>query len=210
MVEAKSWKTTLGLILCNTYKVKLKRISDYIVNKNKILVREIKDLEDVRVAMKCLAEVREDFIPMDQELILIEEIYTLMAKFQTEIPKDEQDIVDSLRYNFTNMLKTAKEVQANICEIQEPLKDELIGGVTALQREVAQFDTDFETKGPMIEGIPAKEASERYALFLEKIIQGTSAKFKAIRKRVFRVMRCVFCPRRLKEFSRHESWICAF
>ncbi|OXU30794.1 hypothetical protein TSAR_013179 [Trichomalopsis sarcophagae] len=165
VVEAKSWKTILGLVLSNTYKGKLNRISEYIVNKNKILMRTIKDLEDVRLAMKCLAEIREDFIPMDKELITIEEIYTLMAKFQIKFSKEEQDIVDSFRYNFTNMLKTAKEVQANICEIQEPLKDELIGGVMALKNEVEKFDKDFDIKGPMIEGIPAKEASERVLLF---------------------------------------------
>ena len=70
----------------------------------------IKDLEDVRVAMKCLGEIRNDFIPMDMELILIEETYALMAKFKIEFSKEEQDTVDSLRYNFTNMLRTVKTI----------------------------------------------------------------------------------------------------
>lgn len=77
---------------------------DYISEKNKILSRHIKDLEDVRVAMKCLGEVRDDFILLDMELILIEETYTLLAKFDIDILKEDQDIVDGLRYNFTNML----------------------------------------------------------------------------------------------------------
>ena len=46
--------------------------------------------------------------------------------------------------------------------MQEPLKKELIDGVAVLKKKVAQFDIDFELNGPMIEGIPAKEASERY------------------------------------------------
>jgi dynein heavy chain len=161
MVEAKSWKTTLGLVLSNIYREKLKKISEYIINKNKPLIRTIKDLEDVRVAMKCLTEVREDFISMDKELIHTEEIYTLLATFEIEISKEEQDIVDSFRYNFTNMLRMAKEVQDKICEMQEPLKDELVSGITALKKEVEEFDKDFDIKGPMIIGISAKEASER-------------------------------------------------
>lgn len=162
LVEAKSWKLTLGRVLSDSYKDKLKVISEYIVNKNKVLIRPIKDLEDVRVAMKCLAEVREDFIPMDRELILIEEIYALIANFHIDISKEEQDIVDSIRYNFTNMIQTSKEVQATVVEMQKPLKDELIAGVTALKNEVAKFYRDFETRGPMIENISAREASERY------------------------------------------------
>lgn len=46
--------------------------------------------------------------------------------------------------------------------MQEPLKTELIDGVIILEKKVAQFDIDFELNGPMVEGIPAKEASERY------------------------------------------------
>lgn len=56
----------------------------------------------------------------------------------------------------------AKQVQAVICEMQEPLKKELIEGIAILKINVAQFDIDFELNGPMVEEIPAEEASERY------------------------------------------------
>lgn len=46
--------------------------------------------------------------------------------------------------------------------MQEPLRKELINGVVVLKEKVTQFDIDFEINGPMVEGIPAKEASERY------------------------------------------------
>ncbi|XP_018316536.1 dynein heavy chain 8, axonemal [Mycetomoellerius zeteki] len=165
LVEANAWKKSLGVLLSNKYKEKLQKITDYIFEKNKVLSRHIKDLEDVRVAMKCLAEIRDDFVSIDMELILIEETYTLMGKFNINILKEDQDIVDGLRYNFNNMLNMAKQVQAVICEMQEPLKKELIDGVAVLKKKVAQFDIDFELNGPMVEGIPAKEASERVILF---------------------------------------------
>lgn len=105
-VEASAWKKTLGVMLSNRYKKKLQNIIDYIQEKNKILSRNVKDLEDVRVAMKCLGEIWNDFISLDMEMILIEETYTLMGKFDVEISKEEQEIVDGLRYNFSNMLQT--------------------------------------------------------------------------------------------------------
>ncbi|XP_026831330.1 dynein heavy chain 8, axonemal [Ooceraea biroi] len=164
-IEAVAWMKSLGVMLSNKYKEKLQNIIDYINEKNKVLSRNIKDLEDVRVAMKCLAEIRDDFISLDMELILIEETYTLMGKFNIDILKEDQDIVDGLRYNFSNMLQMAKQVQAVICEMQEPLKKELTDGVAVLRTDVAEFDIDFELSGPMVEGIPAKEASERLILF---------------------------------------------
>jgi len=45
--------------------------------------------------------------------------------------------------------------------MQDPLRNELIDGVIILKKNVDQFDVDFEFYGPMVEGIPAKEASER-------------------------------------------------
>lgn len=45
--------------------------------------------------------------------------------------------------------------------MQEPLREELTDGVAILKRNVIEFDIDFELNGPMVEGIPAKEASER-------------------------------------------------
>nr|XP_031825788.1 dynein heavy chain 8, axonemal [Nomia melanderi] len=169
LVEARTWKTVLGQMLSTMYKEKLRKITEYINEKNKILTRDIKDLEDVRVAMKCLSEIRDDFISLDTELILIEETYTLMGKFNIPVSKEEQDIVDSLRYNFTNMLNMAKQVQAKICEMQEPLKKELTDGVAAFKQNVIDFDRDFEVNGPMVEGIPAKEASDRLLLFQARL-----------------------------------------
>jgi len=103
-VEAMAWKKSLGVILSKRYKEKLHAIIDYINEKNIVLSRTIKDLEDVRIAMKCLGEIRDDFIPLDMELILIEETYTLMGRFDVDILKEDQDLVDGLRYNFTSML----------------------------------------------------------------------------------------------------------
>lgn len=49
-----------------------------------------------------------------------------------------------------------------LCEMQEPLKVELLEGVESLKNDVEQFDIDFDNSGPMVEGIPAKEASDRF------------------------------------------------
>lgn len=105
-IEAEAWKTCLATTLSMVFKGKLMRITEFLNDQNKVLARKITDLEDVRVAMKCLANLREDFIYLDMELILIEETYSVMGKFNIHVSKEEQDTVDGLRYNFTNVLLT--------------------------------------------------------------------------------------------------------
>ena len=55
----------------------------------------------------------------------------------------------------------AATMQSKICELQRPLKKELMAGLAEFKAELEQFDHDFETDGPMTEGLTAKEASDR-------------------------------------------------
>lgn len=43
---------------------------------------------------------------MDMELDLIEESYDTFAQFRIDVPKEDSDMVDGLRYAFHNMLLT--------------------------------------------------------------------------------------------------------
>lgn len=45
--------------------------------------------------------------------------------------------------------------------MEQPLLHELTTGIADFNYAIDEFNEDFETKGPMVEGITAKEASER-------------------------------------------------
>lgn len=55
----------------------------------------------------------------------------------------------------------SKETQETLCQLQEPMQEELLSGVTEFVHEVEDFDRDFEENGPMVEGLEAREASDR-------------------------------------------------
>lgn len=57
-------------------------------------------------------------------------------------------------------------MQETLCEVQDPMKQELMEGVSEFAQQVAEFDEDFEQNGPMVEGLEAREASDRYCLFI--------------------------------------------
>ncbi|XP_011309279.1 dynein heavy chain 8, axonemal-like [Fopius arisanus] len=163
-VEIGSWKNAFNSMLKEAYKQKINQFMNFMKDKSEILERKINDLEDVRIAMKCLNEIRENFIYLDITLVNIEDTYAIMANFNVPIAKEDQDVVDGLRYSFNNMQQMAKTVQNTICQMQKPLKQQLMDGVLVMKANVERFDHNFEMHGPMVDGIPAKEASERLIL----------------------------------------------
>ncbi|XP_075210479.1 dynein heavy chain 8, axonemal kl-3 [Lycorma delicatula] len=165
IVEWKGWKYTLGKLLVVEYGKKLLETVNFISDKNVTLQRKIKDLDDVRIAMNCLESVRENFIKTDQVLIAIEETYAIFAKYGISVPPEDIEKVDGLQYSFSNLNNAAKAVQALLCEVQDPMKKELLHAVGQFAKDVETFDTDFEENGPMIEGLEAKEASDRVIVF---------------------------------------------
>lgn len=81
---------------------------DFISTQQKILAKKIKNLDDVRVAMACLETIRDNFIEMDMDLGLMEEAFAAFVEFNIPVSKDDIDRVDTLRFNFTNMLNTVR------------------------------------------------------------------------------------------------------
>nr|CAD7567573.1 unnamed protein product [Timema californicum] len=96
-VECAAWKHCLGRLLKTNYKEKLDEMVDFISDHGNILQRKIKDLDDVRLAMNCLEDVRENFIHIDMSLDLVEEMYATFTKFDVSVPRDDIERVDSLR-----------------------------------------------------------------------------------------------------------------
>lgn len=54
--------------------------------------------------MACLQLIRENFIEMDLDLGLMEEAYAVFARFKIDVPKEDIERVDTLRFNFQNMV----------------------------------------------------------------------------------------------------------
>lgn len=104
LVESDAWKHMLGKKLGVRYKNKLNEMVEFIKTQEKILSKPIKDLDDCRLAMACLQLIRENFIEMDLDLGLMEEAYAVFSRFKIDVPKEDIERVDTLRFNFQNMV----------------------------------------------------------------------------------------------------------
>ncbi|XP_037951167.1 dynein heavy chain 8, axonemal [Teleopsis dalmanni] len=165
IAESKKWKTMLGQLLSAQYKKQLDEMVDFISEMESILSKPINDLDDVRLAMNCLEKIRDKYISMDIALNLIVDTYALFSQYNIFIPQEDYDKVEGLQLSFNKMLENAKKVSDRISEMEGPLLKELNEGIAIFVQEFDQFNIDFELNGPMVEGISAKEASDRVFIF---------------------------------------------
>ncbi|XP_046400520.1 dynein axonemal heavy chain 8 [Ischnura elegans] len=163
--EVIAWKLLLGKYLSEYNHEVLNELHEFISEHTATLQKPIKDLEDVRVAMACLDEIRENHIRIDMAIGPLEEVYAVLNAFSIEIPQEDTERVDAIRYAFQKMVEQATLSQVELVEIQEPFKQELLNGVAQFKEDVEYFDRDFIENGPMVEGIPAREASDRVLMF---------------------------------------------
>lgn len=103
---------------------------------------------------------------MELELDVMIEIYMLFSKFEIDVPQVDYDKVDSLKLCYKNMIDHSKAVSDQIANMENKLFAELTQGILELKSEVDIFNEDFEMRGPMIGGLPAKVASDRVSEML--------------------------------------------
>ena len=163
--ETRSWKQAYGRGL-NTKALKdMNNIFEFCEDLTKRLSRKIADLEDVRMAMNALKELREEQIRMDNMLGPIEQSYAILSKYDVVVPRTETEKLDTLNYEWEKLLSLSKGVQNNLIEIAPTFRDDLETSVQKFTLEVNAFVAEYDSKGPNEEGIAPAEASDRLALF---------------------------------------------
>nr|XP_038033594.1 dynein heavy chain 8, axonemal [Anas platyrhynchos] len=164
-VEAKAWKMVLCHYLNEEYKKKMTDMMSFITTYLKKLSRPLRDLDDVRLAMEALSIIRDNKIQMDMTLGPIEEAYAILNTFEIEVTKEESEGVDSLRYSFNKLQKKATRIQDELVQVQPKFKSNLLESVAVFREDVSNFETSYETEGPMVPNIPPQEASNRLQIF---------------------------------------------
>ena len=75
----------------------------FIDDIEKRLSREIKDLEDIRLIMMAVKDLRENEIRIDMAIIPIEESYAMLQVHGLNIPREEIEQADSLQYRWERL-----------------------------------------------------------------------------------------------------------
>jgi dynein heavy chain len=147
------------------YRRRMNEISEFINDNNQALSKTLEELDDIKMAMEKIKYVQDNFTSIDVDLNFIEKTFHLLERFAIGIQKEEIDLSSGLREGLKAILRNIESTENQIVALQVPLTKELTLGAEQLREDIENFDEEFETTGPMEEGISAKDASDRVTIF---------------------------------------------
>ncbi|KAJ3249557.1 Dynein heavy chain 5, axonemal [Chytriomyces hyalinus] len=163
--ETKDWKQQYGFNLNQKVKTDMEELIEYMDSKTVKLSRKISDIDDLRIAVRTLSEIRLAEVDIDMKVAPIEEAYLLLTKHNVAVTKEETEMVDSLRYSWKKLKVLVIDVQTHLSKIQPVFKADLIGAVGKFAQDVKDFTVEYTENGPMVGNIAPKTASERLNVF---------------------------------------------
>ncbi|XP_077430963.1 dynein axonemal heavy chain 5 isoform X2 [Vanacampus margaritifer] len=163
--ETKNWMVDYGLYCNRKYRSEMDQIFNFVDEAGKKLNRQIKDLDDIRIAMAAFKEIRESQIAIDFQVGPIEESYAMLHKYDLSVAKEEADKVDTLRYMWEKLLLRSTEVQNELIALQPKFRAELSTNVQIFMEDCQQFYMDYDKDGPMVVGLAPQDASDRLIMY---------------------------------------------
>jgi dynein heavy chain len=145
--ETKDWKQQYGSNLNRKVKKDMEQLIDYMDSKTIKLSRKVVDIDDLRIAVETLSEIRETEVDIDMKVAPIEEAYLLLTKHNVIVTREETEMVDSLRYSWKKLKLLVIDTQIHLSKIQPIFKNELITSVLKFATDVKDFSKEYEDNG---------------------------------------------------------------
>jgi dynein heavy chain len=170
---AQKWKEAFATELHKDAYIKLEGVSEEIKKLTKQLAREVDttDIDALGYVMQSLQEVRAKQSEIELDFIPISTMYKILEENLPDLlqqDKEEQDMRAALQRNWSNLVKTHEERQEEFSLRQVSYKKNLIKTVNSFKKDVNEFRSLYDRHGPMVKGIPPREAVERLKRFKEE------------------------------------------
>ncbi|XP_072925763.1 dynein axonemal heavy chain 5-like [Hemitrygon akajei] len=165
MEECRIWMTGFSQSCHEKYRTNLENILIFIEETSKKLNRPVNDLDDIRIIVSSLKEIREKQIEIDLQIGPIEEFFAMLNKYEMQVVKEDSDRVDTLRYTWERLLVHGTEVQNHLISLQPSFRAELITNVKTFLEDSNTFFQDYEKAGPMQFGLSPQEANDQLVIY---------------------------------------------
>ncbi|CAD2217240.1 hypothetical protein AGDE_15028 [Angomonas deanei] len=112
--------------------------------------------------MDTLKDIRDRESLVDFQFAPVQQSYVLLQRYNPNlISKEELDRVEDLRFKWRKLKKAASNRTTEINSMQHGFKKGLTQEVQKFSAEVVAFRNDYDTNGPMVEGLQPQDAMER-------------------------------------------------
>ncbi|GAA55986.1 dynein heavy chain 5 axonemal [Clonorchis sinensis] len=165
IAELEQWKLQYGRSCNQLYGQQMFDLFALFEKYEKLFTRPVKDLDDIRIMMTAIKELRDVEVDIDRKLGPIEDSYTLLSKYRIPVDKGEFEKADTLRYSWEKLSQLMSTAHEELIEIQPKYRAELLESVAQLKEDCVAFFEDYDTVGPMAPNISPGEASDRLIIF---------------------------------------------
>ncbi|CAF3729197.1 unnamed protein product [Adineta steineri] len=167
--EIREWVIVFGQSCNQKYRKEMNEVLRFIEDIEKRLSREIKDLEDIRLVMIAVKDLRENEIRIDMNIAPIEESYAMLQTHNVNVAREEIERSETLRYRWGRLQNRCATMTSYLLDIQPKYRSELLKNVKIFHEECKQFYSDYEQRGPTKPGLTPRESSDRQILFQSRV-----------------------------------------
>lgn len=159
---------TFGKQIRLEYRKKFLSLNDFLKKNESRLNRPLRDLDDVRFLIQTFDTLKENFVSIDFTIDPLEDVYNLLKKYSIEIPPEEHSAIELLRSTHDRIIRRVQQVTNELVENEPKFLQRFRLDLNQFDVDLRTFIDDYESNGPMIEGLSAREANERLILFEQR------------------------------------------
>lgn len=101
--EVKDWIHRYGQACNAKYRKEMNEVSTFIEDIVKRLSRPVNDLEDIRLIMIAIKDLRDNEIRIDMSIGPIEESYAMLQAHGINVVREESDRAESIKLDWENL-----------------------------------------------------------------------------------------------------------
>ena len=101
--EVRDWILRYGQACNAKYRKEMNEVSSFIEDIEKRLSRPINDLEDIRLVMIAIKDLRENEIRIDMSIAPIEESYAMLQAHGLNVAREESDRAELIKLDWVKL-----------------------------------------------------------------------------------------------------------
>ncbi|KAM9259890.1 dynein axonemal heavy chain 10 [Cariama cristata] len=175
--NARGWVISFGKLLNESAREELFSLQEEIQRLSQSLKRPPDSLEDLKIVLGTIAEIKGMSFDVELKYLDIWERYRTLAMYNIPVAKEEQEMADKIREKWETLFFEASEVDHNLAGIKRKFTKITQQQIEDYSKEIDDFFHKFMTEGPGAVGENLDKGLELMAIFekevekLEKIHQ---------------------------------------
>lgn len=158
--EATQWKHAFARALNEIGRTIMQEFVSFMEETENNLNRNIgdDDLEIVNLKMSTIQKMSVEESKIEATTSPIEQCYGILNQYNCPVARSEQDAVDNIDYQWSNLVKLTRETMSNLQVIGPSFRKKLLKDLKVFTKDVTEFKVSYDKNGPMRPGIKPREA----------------------------------------------------